>query len=285
MNQTRQPGIRQQESGRTGTQGSQPMGFQQGGQSSVRQQGGQSGGIQQGGQPGGMQQGGQSGGMQQGSQFQQGGGPPGQLFPTQNYLPEQVRTASIELLNQVLVDATDLLTQLRAAHWNLKGPNFVGLHELFEDIYEDLAEHVDDVAERATALGGEARATARITASASRIPELPEGVVTGMEYVELLADRLAILDANLGEAIRFATEQDDLDTADLLNDVSREISKDLWFLEAHLQTRPISGGGQQQMGQAQQTGGQQMGQQPGGRVGQSQQPTGQGQQSIGQQSL
>lgn len=174
-----------------------------------------------------------------------GQGLTGRFFPTQNYLPEQVRRSSVQLLNQTLVDVTVLVTHAKAAHWNVKGPNFFSLHELFEEIYEDLSEHADDIAERVTALGGEAKGTTRVAAANSRIPGLPQGPVTGQEYVQLLAERLAILDAHLGEGIRMASQQDDLDTADLLNEVSREVTKDLWFLEAHLQTQPIAQAGGQ----------------------------------------
>lgn len=242
-----------------------------------------SAGSQQTGQRVGM---GQQSGRMQGVGIQQGQTPASsRFFPTQNYLSEQVRTTTVELLNQTLTDTIDLLTQVKAAHWNVKGPNFYSLHLLFDEIAEDLEEHADDIAERATALGGEAKATARIAASKSRIPELPPDPVAGHEFVQVLADRLAIHDANLGEGIRFASQQDDLDTTDLLNEVSREVTKNLWFLEAHLQTQPafIGAGGQQPMGGGQQPIGQQiggqMGQQfggqPGGQIGQGQQFGGQ----------
>jgi len=176
------------------------------------------------------QQGGQS------AQFSQGGQPVGQFFYTQNYLPGNVRESSASVLAQCLADATDLLTQIKTAHWNVKGIDAFQLHELFEDIAEDLEEDIDEIAERATALGASVSGTVRTSAANSRIPELPTQAVDGIELVELLANRLSTLDAILGDSIRRAQSMDDIDTVDLLNDVSRRISKNLWLLEAHLQS-------------------------------------------------
>lgn len=170
-------------------------------------------------------------------------------FPTSSHLPEQVRTQVIRGLNQTLADMTVILTQARFAHWNVKGMSFHGLHELFEDIYEELEGHVDALAERITALGGQALGTAGIAVQNCRIPEMPTALVTGQEFVQVLAERLAVLDANLQQAIMTADELNDLDTADLLNEISRDVSKALWFLDAHLQTQPISAGGSQETSQ------------------------------------
>ncbi|WP_435346358.1 DNA starvation/stationary phase protection protein Dps [Haloarchaeobius sp. HRN-SO-5] len=162
------------------------------------------------------------------------------LYPTRNFLPESVRVPMIQQLNRTLADTTVLLTHVRYAHWNVKGMEFVGLHELFEDIAEHLAEQADLIAERVTALGGQAMGTAGMAVSNCRMPQMPSAAVTGREYVELLVDRLAIYDARLHEDITVANQYDDFDTADLLNEISRTVSQDLWFLEAHLQTEPQS---------------------------------------------
>jgi starvation-inducible DNA-binding protein len=200
------------------------------------------------------------------------------MFPTQHYLSQDIREAVVEMLNQCLADTTDLMTQAKAAHWNVKGIEFFQLHELFDEIAEVLEEQADLIAERATALGGQATGTARQAASRSRIPELPQNVVAGPQLVEELANHLAIHDANLHEQINRATEYGDLDTADLLNEVSREISKQLYFLESHLQVESPRGvqwgqqvaigqGGASQLGFGQQTQGG-AGQQYQGVVGQ-----------------
>jgi starvation-inducible DNA-binding protein len=145
--------------------------------------------------------------------------------------------------------------------------DFVGLHDLFDDIAEHFEDQADEIAERITALGGQALGTARAVVSNTRVPQLPTEAITGAEYIDLLAERIAIHDANLNQEITFANQVGDLDTNDLLNEVSRTVSQDLWFLEAHFQTQPTSsiqipggaGGGRGQSQQRGQTGGQQTG--------------------------
>lgn len=216
----------------------------------------QAGGASQqrtGSQQGGQQAGGQRmmGGQQ--SMGQQAGGMQSLLFPTATYLPEQVRVPVIQELNDLLADTTVLMTHAKYAHWNLKGMDFIGLHELFDETAETLEDHVDLIAERATALGGQALGTAGMAVSNCSIPPMQPDAITGIEYVELLAERLAVHDSNLHRAIELANEYGDDDTADMLNEISREVSQQLWFLEAHLQTQPTSsipaGGGQGMGGQ------------------------------------
>jgi len=202
---------------------------------------------------------------------QQPGGAQSLLFPTATYLSERVRVPIIQQLNDLLADATVLLTHAKYAHWNLKGMDFIGLHELFDETAETLEDHVDLIAERATALGGQAMGTAGMAVSNCSVPPMQPDAITGAEYVELLTDRLAIHDANLHRAIEMANQYGDDDTADMLNEISREVSQQLWFLEAHLQTRPTSSvpvGGQSQEA----IGGQQTTSQPaGGGLQQAQQ--------------
>src|SRR4051812_45643562 len=113
----------------------------------------------------------------------------------------KLRDSMANLLNQQLADTVDLYTQVKQAHWNVKGPHFVALHELFDKLAENLEEPVDDIAERITALGGVARGTARIAARDSRLAEFPHGRVDGIEALSALADRYAALAATTRAAI------------------------------------------------------------------------------------
>ena len=124
---------------------------------------------------------------------------------------------------------------MKQAHWNVKGSDFIQLHELYDLVAADVIEYVDTIAERATALGGLALGTARLAAKASTLDEYPLDAVDGMETVAIVADRLAAYGALVREGIDQATELEDMDTADLFTDVSRTIDKHLWFVEAHLQ--------------------------------------------------
>src|SRR5437764_9415176 len=112
------------------------------------------------------------------------------MFRTKNDLPETTRVKAVELLNARLADCVDLQTQTKHAHWNVKGPNFIALHELFDQINEAVEDYVDDIAERAVQLGGVAEGTARMVAKRSSLGEYP-AVVDGRSHVEALSSALA----------------------------------------------------------------------------------------------
>lgn len=156
-------------------------------------------------------------------------------FKTRIDLPAKKREKLITLLNQHLADTFDLHGQAKQAHWNVKGPQFHQLHELFDDLADQAREYVDLIAERATALGGTAQGTVRMAATASRLSEYPLDAGGSMQHVEAMAERFAALAATTRAAIDAAEELGDADTADLFTEVSRGLDKSLWFLEAHLQ--------------------------------------------------
>ncbi len=159
-------------------------------------------------------------------------------FETRNDLPHQVRGTMITLLNQQLADTFDLYSQVKQAHWNIKGMHFIALHLLFDELAARLIDYVDLIAERATALGGTALGTARLAAASSQLPEFPLEIVQDKQVVAVLAERYAKFAATTRAAIANAAEHGDQDTADLFTEISRTIDKDLWFLEAHLQEAP-----------------------------------------------
>ena len=157
------------------------------------------------------------------------------MFKTKNDLSEATRVKAVELLNARLADCIDLQTQTKQAHWNVKGPNFIALHELFDKINEEVEDYVDDIAERAVQLGGVAEGTARRAAKRSSLAEYPAQAVDGRSHVEALSSALAAFGKSVRQAIVTANDLNDLDTADLFTEVSRGIDKWLWFVEAHLQ--------------------------------------------------
>ena len=156
------------------------------------------------------------------------------LNPTLNDLPEKTRKKVVKLLNQLLADGVDLHTQVKQAHWNVKGTNFIGLHKLFDKVAAAVEDYSDQIAERAVELGGIARGTARVVARESQLSEYPLEIIASREHVKALS--LAI--AKFGKALRDGiteTAEIDADTADMLTDLSREIDKWLWMVEAHNQ--------------------------------------------------
>ena len=157
------------------------------------------------------------------------------MFKTKNDLSEATRVKVVELLNARLADCIDLQTQTKQAHWNVKGPHFIGLHELFDQINEEVEDYVDLIAERAIQLGGVAEGTARMVAQRTSLAEYPVKASDGRSHVEALSSALAAFGKSARQGITAASDLGDLDTADLFTEVSRGIDKWLWFVEAHLQ--------------------------------------------------
>jgi len=158
-----------------------------------------------------------------------------QMYETDNDLPEDLRSELSGLINQRLADAVDLQMQLKQAHWNVKGPHFIGLHELFDKVAEDVESYVDMIAERAVQLGGIAEGTVRVAAGRSRLPEYPLSIADGTAHVEAVAAALSTFGREARISIGEADALGDADTADMFTEISRGIDKWLWFVEAHLQ--------------------------------------------------
>ena len=159
------------------------------------------------------------------------------MFDTRNDLPPATRTKVIELLNARLADAIDLGAQSKHAHWNVKGPHFIALHELFDKVAENVEEHIDTIAERVTALGGTAHGTLAAVARATSLKPYPENLSEGVAHLKALAAALAAFGAKVRAASDESGKLGDADTADLFTGISRDVDKYLWFLEAHLHAK------------------------------------------------
>lgn len=157
------------------------------------------------------------------------------LFPTKNDLPEATRARVADMLNKGLADCIDLQTQCKQAHWNVKGPSFIALHKLFDEVNEAVEEYVDLLAERVVQLGGVAEGTARMVAQRTTLDEYPRDAASGEAHVDALSSALAAFGSRTRKAIDQVDELGDADTVDLLTEVSRGTDKWLWFVEAHLQ--------------------------------------------------
>ena len=157
------------------------------------------------------------------------------LNRTQNDLPEKVRRTMIDLLNQHLAEAIALGLQSKQAHWNVKGPNFIALHELFDKVAEELEEFTDEIAERAVELGGVALGTIQIVGKSSRLHAYPLDASSGKSHVAALSRALAYFGKTTRAAIDTAARIGDAGTADLFTEVSRGVDKLLWMVEAHAQ--------------------------------------------------
>ena len=157
------------------------------------------------------------------------------MYETKNDLSETTRRSVIEILNEHLADAIDLELQAKQAHWNIKGPHFVGLHELFDQIAAQAREYADQIAERGVALGGVARGTLQAVSRQTQLREYPLEVRDWWSHVQAMRDALATFGRGVRKAIDDTTALNDADTADLFTEVSRAVDKSLWMVEAHVQ--------------------------------------------------
>jgi starvation-inducible DNA-binding protein len=155
------------------------------------------------------------------------------LHATRNDIFEEKRTKIIEALAPRLADAVDLKLQLKQAHWNVKGPNFIALHEPFDKVAAEVEGYVDLIGERILQLGGVADGSARTVAAASGLAPYPDAITSGQDHVNAIANALAAFGRSARAAIDRAAELGDADTADILTEISRGIDKSLWFVEAH----------------------------------------------------
>jgi starvation-inducible DNA-binding protein len=156
------------------------------------------------------------------------------MHKTKNDLPEKTRTEVIAILNARLADSIDLMHQAKQAHWNIKGPSFIALHKLFDEIVDAAEEAMDLIAERVVQLGGTAVGTIQNAVKCSTLREYPMSISAERDHVEALSSALAAFGKGVRHAINQSDELGDKDTSDIFTEISRDADKYLWFVEAHL---------------------------------------------------
>jgi starvation-inducible DNA-binding protein len=150
-------------------------------------------------------------------------------------LESNTKTAMIDLLNARLADAIDLALVTKQAHWNLRGPTFIAVHELLDQLRDDIDEHVDIIAERVAQLDGIALGMLQAVSKASKLAPYPTDIRKVSDHVGALVERYAAVSKSTREGIDTADEAGDADTADIFTAFSRTLDKDLWFLKSHLE--------------------------------------------------
>lgn len=157
------------------------------------------------------------------------------LHKTKNAMPEKVRAELVGILNTSLASVTDLYAQLKQAHWNVKGPEFIALHKLFDEIAEELEEHIDTIAERAAALGGTVLGTIQEVVKNTALSAYPVNITSAKDHLAHLTHNMAIISELAHEHMDETEELGDMSTNDIFIDLDRFLDKSLWFLESHLQ--------------------------------------------------
>jgi len=156
------------------------------------------------------------------------------MQPTRNTLSENIRAQSIELLNKHLAAAIDLHGQVKQAHWNVRGPGFIAIHELFDKVSVEVESYSDLLAERARGLGGTAHGTIQVAVERSFLVPYPLGIADEPQHVFAVSGTLAAFGQSVREAVDLATNFGDVNTADLFTEISRGIDQQLWFVESHI---------------------------------------------------
>lgn len=155
------------------------------------------------------------------------------MLPVKNDLPENTRQNVIQLLQARLADGLDLLRHIKQAHWNVKGSNFIGLHLLFDRVYDEVEDGVDLVAERIAQFGGITEGTSKIIAQKTSLPEYPLTLIDSADHVEALSKSLAVYAKAVRKAINQTAEWGDAGTSDIFTEISRDVDKNLWMVESH----------------------------------------------------
>jgi starvation-inducible DNA-binding protein len=154
---------------------------------------------------------------------------------TRNDLKSNAKQVAIELLNARVADGIDLALLTKQAHWNVKGPQFIAVHEMLDGFRDEIDGHVDTMAERITQLGGTALGTTQVVARDSKLAPYPTDIYAVKDHLAALIERYAACANAVRKNIDDAAEAGDADTADIFTEVSRGLDKALWFLEAHVQ--------------------------------------------------
>lgn len=157
------------------------------------------------------------------------------MHKTVNDLNANAKQAAIQLLNTRVADAIDLALLTKQAHWNLKGPRFIAIHEMLDGFRTQIDGHVDTMAERVVQLGGTALGTVQVVAQGTKLPPYPTDIYAINDHLAALIERYGAVANSVRRSIDEADEAGDADTADIFTAASRDLDKALWFLEAHVQ--------------------------------------------------
>ncbi len=161
------------------------------------------------------------------------------MHKTHNTLPEEIRIQSVELLNLNLAAAIDLHAQMKQAHWNVRGPGFIAIHELFDRVSAQVEDFSDLIAERAAGLGGTANGTIQTAVKHSYLIPYPLGIADELQHLFAVSGALAGFGEKIREAIEQSASIDDPTTADMFTEISRGIDQQLWFVESHLTPKTV----------------------------------------------
>ena len=156
------------------------------------------------------------------------------MYRTSNTLSENIRSKAAEVLNRHLAAAIDLHAQVKQAHWNVRGPAFIAIHELLDKVAEAVEDYSDTIAERAGALGATAEGTIHVAVQRSFLEQYKLGVADEKSHLSAVTVALAAFGDSARKAIDETASFGDQDTSDVFTEVSRGVDYQLWLVESHL---------------------------------------------------
>lgn len=161
-------------------------------------------------------------------------------------LTEEQRAGVTELLNRDLADAYLLLIKTKKFHWDVVGPQFRSLHQLWEEQYQALTTNIDALAERVRTLGGFPLGTAQDFLSNASVKEQPDNIPLATEMVSQLVEDHEQIIRNLRDHVDASSEQfHDEGTADFLTGLMEQHEEMAWMLRSFIEGESLRSDGAQ----------------------------------------
>ena len=142
-------------------------------------------------------------------------------------------SALVTMLNQLLAELIDYHLQVKQAHWHIRGPNFIALHEFLDKVAEQVSQTADEIAERIVQLGELAKGTLQHVQQATALPPYPVDLHDSQQHIVLLGQAITAIMQRMAQVIEHAEQVPDVVTVDILTTIVGQFAKLRWLISAH----------------------------------------------------